>query len=439
MSILLNRKLSFCILLSCIFLFRVLYGLSSEFWSVDEIQVYLLGLKYYSTNLWPYYGSDVVYTNSQISGALQALLVGLPLKLFSEPESPIIFLNIISFLALYYFGWYIKKRVPSIPFWFILCWLMLCPWTLWFGTRVINPSYVLPFSILFFIGFFETGGFFKQSLIKPTKAFFYMGVALTAIMQIHLSWVLLLPFMMYSFFQVLKTNNKKLLYTGFSCFMGCILGAIPLLPTLFSNGFKLTSGHESAIIFNIDNLKNIGIILTRYLSFASFEVPYMIGGNTNARLQLVQDNIWMAPSTIIVLIIGLAQVALFIRYFFKKDIEIEGWSKVKNTVLISWLFIYVAFFFSIKGPSSHTFYICLPVVFLYSFYCYSSLFAKPFWKRAFLPLFLLNGVIFHLGLINNNFHHHSLYKNRDKVVKAIKEKDYKSLGIRRAEVWGYGY
>ena len=106
MSNLLNRKLSFCILLSCIFLFRVLYGLSSEFWSVDEVQVYLLGLKYYSTNLWPYYGPDVVYTNSQISGALQALLVGLPLNLFSEPESPIIFLNIISFLALYYFGSY---------------------------------------------------------------------------------------------------------------------------------------------------------------------------------------------------------------------------------------------------------------------------------------------------------------------------------------------
>src|SRR5438128_12471661 len=64
---------------------RLLFGLCSEFWFEDETQIFLLGLRFHSTHAWPYFGPDVVWTRSQIPGALQALLVGLRLDLLPVP------------------------------------------------------------------------------------------------------------------------------------------------------------------------------------------------------------------------------------------------------------------------------------------------------------------------------------------------------------------
>ncbi|HTC20621.1 MAG TPA: hypothetical protein VK859_07235, partial [bacterium] len=65
------------LLLSALFLFRLWFGLFSDTWY--QIQIFILGLKYYSTGLWPYFGPSVAQ-NIQLPGALQALLVALPLK-----------------------------------------------------------------------------------------------------------------------------------------------------------------------------------------------------------------------------------------------------------------------------------------------------------------------------------------------------------------------
>src|SRR6187551_3884169 len=82
------------------FLFRFIFGLNYDFWYVDNVQVYLIGLKFYTTGLWPYWGSDVVYYHSAIPGALQGLLVGLPFYLFEIPEAPVFFLNLLSLFSL---------------------------------------------------------------------------------------------------------------------------------------------------------------------------------------------------------------------------------------------------------------------------------------------------------------------------------------------------
>src|SRR5437667_4324981 len=93
--------------LAGLFAFRVFFGLSSDFFFEDQTQVYLLGLRYYATGQWPYFGPDVVWTKSEIPGAQQALLVGLPLELVPLPESPIVLLNLLSMGALMAFAWYV--------------------------------------------------------------------------------------------------------------------------------------------------------------------------------------------------------------------------------------------------------------------------------------------------------------------------------------------
>ena len=60
--------------LAIAFAYRLGFGLCSEFWtSRDNHQIYLLGLKSYTTRMWPYFGPDVTAT-IQIPGALQGLL-----------------------------------------------------------------------------------------------------------------------------------------------------------------------------------------------------------------------------------------------------------------------------------------------------------------------------------------------------------------------------
>src|SRR5947207_14148995 len=87
-------------LIVALFAFRLLFGLSSEFFFEDETQIFLMGFRYYATGHWPYFGPDIVWTRSEIPGALQALLVGVPLQIAPVPEAPFVLLNVLSTGAL---------------------------------------------------------------------------------------------------------------------------------------------------------------------------------------------------------------------------------------------------------------------------------------------------------------------------------------------------
>src|SRR5205809_22506 len=160
-----------CVALVALFAFRLLFGLSSEMFFEDETQIFLIGLRYYATGHWPFFGPDVVWTKSEIPGALQGLLVGVPLRVWPIPESPYILLNVLSAAALAAEAWYLCARFPSAPRWLVWGWLFTMPWTLQFSTHIINPSYVLPAAVAFFIGFFETVPAFRRGYINPAAAF----------------------------------------------------------------------------------------------------------------------------------------------------------------------------------------------------------------------------------------------------------------------------
>ncbi len=430
------KKTHLIALIAALFLFRVAFGLCSEFWFPDELQTYLIGLKWYTTHAWPYYGPDVVYTNSQIPGALQGLLVGLPFYIANIPESPTIFLNILSFCSLSLLAFFISKRFTDIPQWVTWLWVMTAPWTMNYSTRVVNPSYVLVFSIPFFIAFL---GLFEPSIRWMGKkvSYFIMGLTTTLIMQLHLSWVLLIPFAGLIFLIALK-NDRMSVIAGMGFYLsGLAIGALTLIPTFLQHEVQ-SKAISSNIVFNAGNFGNIITILTRYLALASFEIPYMLGGDTAERLAVITEVPWMAPFTVYVLLFGFLQVGLFIYAFFIKQPD-STWLNIKRVMLGSYLVLFASFFFSVKGPSSHTFYLLLPLVLFYTFYCYRWVFER---KQIALKLFkiaLICGIFFHAGLAVYSFRHKSLYKDREKAVQAINEKDYKILGNRRADEWGYGY
>ena len=214
-----------------VFAYRLLFGLSSDFFFEDQTQVYLLGLRYFATGEWPYFGADVVWTKSEIPGALQALLVGVPLRLVPLPESPFILLTVLSTAALIAFAWYLCAQFPSAPRWLLWGWFLTIPWTVQFSTNIINTSYILPAALVFFIGFFESTATFRLGKLPRPAAHALMGAALAWLVQIHMSWPLVAPFAALAWLGGRREGVRRLVVDALAFIGGAITTGVFLVPT----------------------------------------------------------------------------------------------------------------------------------------------------------------------------------------------------------------
>jgi hypothetical protein len=423
----------FALLLTLAFLFRLGFGLCLPFWTDDEKQLYLVGLKFYCTRAWPFFGPDVTNT-IQIPGALQGLLIGLPLFVVPAPEAPYVLLNLVSFAALCFFAWYVTRRLPEIPAWFVWTWLLTAPWTLNLSTHIFNPSYVLVGAILFFVGAIETYPSLRKGVIPPHCANFMMGFGLLWVMQFHMSWVILIPFLLASvYFQYQSRGSISFALLG--CFaVGAIIPGSFLLPTYLKYGLAGMGGTSDLVHVNWSNVRGYWnlpeSILGRFLSLAGFELPRFIGRDTSSRLALLMTNPWLMPFAVFLGVVGLLQPIALLALWFRKKTDNEDWRPIKYLTLLVLALLYISFAFSIRAPYSHTLYVTFPVVMLYSMYCWADYLKGPGWRK-FATVFLIAGIIFNLGLAGANIRRQSLYLDRARVQAAIDARDYHILGERR--------
>jgi hypothetical protein len=441
------------LLLSALFLFRLWFGLFSDTWY--QIQIFILGLKYYSTGLWPYFGPSVAQ-NIQLPGALQALLVALPLKVWPAPEAPLVLLAVLSFLGIALLAWYFSKRLPFFPPWIIWGWLLTAPWTLDWSTQLDNDSYILFGSALFFVGFLETLPAFSLNIVSLPLANFMTGFAFFWCAQLHMSFVLLVPFVLASFFFQWKNQGLKgLLPALLFSFLGSALIGSLLVPTFVQYGISQGLGRTNhSVELNISNLESFFTLLARYLSLACCEIARYAGANKTERLAFMAAYPWAAPFTVAAFLLGIIQTLVLLLGWFRKlnlskklkdqlpflkllswlekDHPKKDWPAVKYLALMTFFLIYLSFLFSIKPPAAHTFYITLPVVMLYAFYVFAPWGSgKPF-QRLVLVLLFCN-IIFHTALALSFQHTRSIYKDRDLFIRAIAEKNYHLLGERRED------
>jgi hypothetical protein len=429
-----RRRWLFVALLCGVFLFRLGFGLCSQFWADDERQVYLIGLKFYATGAWPYFGPDVA-SGVQVPGALQGLLVGLPLVAAPVPEAPFVLLNLLSFAGLCLFAWYCTRRLPGCPAWFVWGWLLTAPWTLNFSTHVVNPSYALPGAVLFFVGALETYPATRKGLLPARWANFMMGFALFWVMQLHLSWVVLVPFLLASvYFQLRERGAKALAPLGWlAC--GAALSGCLLAPTLLKYGLGVGSGGAGGMFsLNAANLPRVlnpvEGVPARFLSLASFELARFLGRDTAERLAFLRAHLWLAPIALFLGAVGIIQPAAMIALWFRRQGARGDWPAVKWLALLTVLLLCALFLLTPKLPASHTFYVTFPLAALYGFYCWDALLARRGW-RIFAAVFLACGVVFHAGLAAHNFSRVSLYADRRLVQAAIAAKNPSLLGERR--------
>ncbi len=411
-------------LLAVLFVFRLMFGLSSEFWFEDEM--YLIGLRFYTTGHFPFFGPDVVYTGSQLPGGLMGVLVGGPFFLLPIPEAPYLLLNLLSFLSLCLLASYISKRIPAIPDWFTYTWLLTCPWTLNYSTHVINPSYVLPAAIVFFIAFFEVVPRLRTGYLNYHKSMFVMGFSFLWIFQLHKSWVLLIPFLLYSAWYTFKTSKSSFIFF----IIGALIPGSLLIPAFLKFGINAGNAKEaSEIVFNPSNAAQFITLLSRYLSFAAYELPRFLGSGLKGLIEFISVYYLSAPFVIYTTLIGFIQpLYLVAAYFIKNPYPV--FKPVRLLTLLTFILVFLSFFFSVKGPSSHTFYLVFPLVMFYSFYCWAPLFKKR-WFSKLMAIMLISGIIVHAAIALRNFETKSMYLNREKPAKAILEKNYQLLGERR--------
>jgi hypothetical protein len=419
-------------LLALLFVYRLAFGLCSEFWFIDEKQIYLIGLKFFTTGQWPYFGPDLVLKNHariyQIPGALQGLLVGLPFYVLPVPEAPFILLNLLSFAALVLLAWYGWRRVPSLPAWLVFGLALTLPWTLHYSTRVVNPSYVLPGSIVFFVGVVEALVFADTPLLPKRRSDAALGFGLLWVLQLHMSWALLVPFAAAAL--AARAQRREGLPALGAFLAGAALTGSLLVPTLARYDVRSTGNTEVAIRFNADNAGTLLPMVAKELSFASYELPRFMGPTYRDRRDWVLSDARVAPFAVLAVAVGLVQPFVMLALLFRRRESAPGWGRMRWLMLATLVLTWLAFLFTVREPWALTYYLAFPVPFLYSLYCYAFFLKGRRWL-AFAALVLLAGLVTDTALAARNYHDRSLYLDRGVVVRALAERDYRVLGTRR--------
>jgi hypothetical protein len=423
----LKKKIILALALPAIFLFRLHFGMS-KFAGQDEIQVFLIGLKYYCSGIYPYWGADAV--GGQIPGGMLGLLTGGPLFWWPKVEGPYWLLNLFSFSGLLLLAYYFHKRMAMFPFWWLVLWLMLSPWTLHFSTHIENPSYVLTGSILFFIGLAELTLFYKNRLYSPIMAFFMLGFSLGWIMQFHLSWILLPPMICLAFWE--RRRERAVFGKGMGSFgIGFGVCGIALWPVIRDIGWEaFFDTSRKAVLFHPENLLYFPLTAVRFLSFSCFEIVRFIGYDNPSRFAYLQEHIYAVPLVILLTLAGVTQCVWLVICFFRR-LSIPHWRETRWAVFFLLILLQVSFCFSVSLPASHTFYLLLPLSFWYALQCWSP-FVNNSLFRPISVLLLLSGTLF-FELRRRDFiaTKQDLEYWKPRIQQAIKEMDYTIVGLRR--------
>ena len=420
------------------FVLRLLFGLLYEFWADDELQIFLIGLQYATTGEWPYFGADVVYSQTRIPGALMGLLVGAPLRLVGAPEAPYVLLNVLSACALALLAWYIGRRNPGVPRWFLWLWIFFAPWALNFSTHIVNPSYVLVGAVVFFVGAFELLPGVTVRVLPPALSFACLGFGLLWVAQLHLSYPILVPFVLAALATAAARGWRDLAHGVLWFVAGAALPAAALIPTLAAYGLASAASTTGAnVVVDFSNLLRIPEVVARFLSFASAEIPRFLGNNTATRLEFITRHPWSAPFATFATIVGLLQPFVLFLAFFRLRHPAREWRPVAWLTAVTLAMTCASFVFSVKDPASHAFYLLFPVAMLYAFYCWEVLLQRR-WLRIAAAALLVSAGAIHIAIAIDHAFTRSLYKDRSLVVRAIEERNYRLLGERRPVLWESG-
>jgi hypothetical protein len=311
--------------------------------------------------------------------------------------------------------------------------LLTCPWTLTYSTHVYNPSYLLALSCCFFVGFFELVPSLTGNLVPSGVSFFLLGFSVAAASQFHLSWPLLVPFVLMS----IATRARERLLTPSQIAWLLAGAAVPLtllVPTVLEYGFaSLFAALGGNAGVNSQSALTSVQLVGRFLSFASFEPLKFLGYNSEAQLQVLRQSPWLIPFAVALGLVGLAQPFVMLMVLFApRLLKVEG-DPCRN---IRWLVVgtlgltWVSFWCTSRPPITRNYFILCPVALLTGYLAFASLIRTVYAKRWAVAV-IAAGAMMHIGLAARRLSTDPWTGRRSTVIQAIQERDYRILGERR--------
>ena len=280
----------------------------------------------------------------------------MPLDLVPIPEAPYVVVNLLSMGTLCVFAAYLSRRLPGIPQWLIWGWLLTLPWTLEYSTHILNSAYVLPASLIFFIGFFEAFPPLTTGRVRPALALALMGAAIGWIMQLHMSWPLLLPFAGVALLARWREGPRAASFAFVAFALGAATTVSLIVPTFLAYGQD--GGGDIGRNIDIhwrDPISTFVKTVARLLSFASFEVARFVAGTGRAPGYVyLAEHWWMVPVTILVWLAGNLHPLWMAATAFRRSTAIAEWAAVRWLAVATALGVTASFHFVMEPAQARS-------------------------------------------------------------------------------------
>ena len=421
-----NKTFGIACLILIILVFRIFLGIQINFSHEDYTQVYLIGLENAFSGKWSYWGPDVVWSQTRLPGAMLGLLAGIPLRLVKNEYAPIILSNIISCVGLVLLGFYAKKRFPDLSLYFLLSLFLLSPFTLFNGVVLLNTAYLIFSGAILFIVVFELFIYRKQLLWNSSLYFFALGFSLLFTYQLHLTWVMYLPFVFVLFYlEWIKNPATGWRLVAFFL-LGCLVSGLTLLPTVFKYGNVIMTGSGGNISLHLKRTTRILDLFVRYFGIATIDINQKLN-----YMQLFSEKSWMGFAlTWIVKLFALVQfIGICISFYFVRAI-----GEFRKTFLLFMLTLVMAlslYLISNKHLEIRTYILLYPIPIWLALFSYSYL-SKYRYVRMMMYTALVLIFITSVGVAISNFNDCYSFKSvDDKIQKAIQDENPSGFATRR--------
>jgi len=304
-------------------------------------------------------------------------------------------------------------------------------------------SYVLPGALIFFAGFLEAAPSFRIGAVPVGLAWLMMGAGIPWVAQFHMSWVLLPAYVFVAAVDQARRDPRRLLEAAGAFGVGLAMTVSAIAPTVLRYGLGAGSVGKT-VEFQPQGVVAFVTILGRFLSFSAHETNRFLGVDTAERAMFLWRQPWVVPFALVATVAGIAQPVVMAAVWFKRSTGGTAWTSARWLAAGTVLLVYASFFFSLRGPQAHSFYVVLPVSLVYAAHCWQKLASAgpasggrwrlrvpAAWVERVVAIVLVSGVLMHTGLAIDRAPRQSLYLDRALVQAAITSRNDRFLGERR--------
>lgn len=415
------------IIILSLLILRIFIGVQINFAHEDYNQIYLIGLEDAFSGNWSYWGPDVVWSETRLPGALQGLLAGVPFHIYKHAYSPIVFSNIISAIGLVLLAFYANKKFPKIPLPYLLALFLLLPFSLQNGVVLLNTAYLIFSGSILFISMLELYLYRDETILKRASLYFlFIGFAMMFTYQLHLTWVMILPYLFVLLYFEWKRKEYKWQPILFFI-LGAMIASITLLPTLLKYPDIIFFGLSGNLNFRPDQLAKTFSLYYRFISFSTFDI------SPNFAYYKVTRQLNVLNSILIYTVKALGFIQMLIItgtsiYIRKK----EKFNKILILFGLTFIMALILSMMSNKHLGSRTY------ILLYPLPIWISLYVIDFLKSRFkytlhilistLTVLCLTWIALGFSNLNGQY---SFHAKQDKIQNALNNEDPYEFGKRR--------